>query len=108
MRRPLVHADARGLGEYLAELSPESRRSSTFDGYGLGAARELGDAIGRYDKLRLVLEEVPSTRIVGLLEFSPALTAGDVARETARLLGRTRIILWGDVMAASTRARRWL
>ncbi|WP_149263766.1 GNAT family N-acetyltransferase [Actinomadura sp. K4S16] len=78
--RPLAPGDAQGLADFLAGLSPESRRFSTFDGYDLAAARELCAAIARYDKLRLVLEEEPSARIVGLLEFSLALPPGDVER----------------------------
>ncbi|MET9934918.1 hypothetical protein, partial [Streptomyces sp. NPDC006324] len=78
--RPLVGADADRLAGFLGSLSVESRRLSTFDGYDLATASELCDAIARYDKLRLVLEEVPSGRIVGLLEFSFDLHAGDIAR----------------------------
>ncbi|WP_329436829.1 GNAT family N-acetyltransferase [Streptomyces sp. NBC_01280] len=90
--RPLVHADAERLAGFLDGLSPESRRLSTFDGYDLAAARELCDAIARYDKLRLVLEDESSERIVGLFELSLALTAGDIARYRAagiRLTERT-------------------
>ncbi|MEU3556406.1 GNAT family N-acetyltransferase [Streptomyces fragilis] len=78
--RPLVHADAAGLAGFLAAMSAASRRFSTFDGYGLATAREVCDAIARYDKLRLVLEDVASGRIVGLLEHSLDLTPTDVAR----------------------------
>ncbi|MFF5900738.1 GNAT family N-acetyltransferase [Streptomyces argenteolus] len=78
--RPLVHTDAERLAGFLSDLSAESRRLSTFDGYDLAAASELCDAIARYDKLRLVLEDVPSGRIVGLLEFSLDLHPGDIAR----------------------------
>ncbi|MFJ4620694.1 GNAT family N-acetyltransferase [Streptomyces sp. NPDC088812] len=78
--RPLTHDDADALAAFLTGLSAESRRLSTFDGYGLGAARELCDAIARYDKLRLVLDEVPSGRIVGLLELSLDLHPSDIAR----------------------------
>ncbi|MEU2247081.1 GNAT family N-acetyltransferase [Streptomyces sp. NPDC019224] len=78
--RPLVHTDANRLAGFLAGLSPGTRRLSTFDGYGLATAQELCDAIARYDKLRLVLEEVPSGRIVGLFEFSLDLHPADVAR----------------------------
>ncbi|MET7841212.1 GNAT family N-acetyltransferase [Streptomyces sp. NPDC005356] len=81
--RPLVHADAERLAGFLDGLSPESRRLSTFDGYDLAAARALCDAIARYDKLRLVLEDESSGRIVGLFELSLALTAGDIARYRA-------------------------
>ncbi|MFI7538904.1 GNAT family N-acetyltransferase [Streptosporangium sp. NPDC049376] len=78
--RPLVHADAERLAGLLEELSAESRRLSPFDGYDLGAARKLCDAIARYDKLRLVLEDVSSGRIVGLVEFSLDLHPADIAR----------------------------
>ncbi|MFB4426825.1 GNAT family N-acetyltransferase [Streptomyces sp. QL37] len=142
--RPLAHADTERLARFLGGLSPESRRLSTFDGYDVVAARELCDAIARYDKLRLVLEEVPSSRIVGLLEVGLALTPSDIARyreagielseltdcrfgptladdyqgqgvgtlilplvaDVARRLGRTRIILWGGVLADNARAIR--
>ncbi|MEU0298015.1 GNAT family N-acetyltransferase [Streptomyces sp. NPDC006175] len=143
--RPLTHADCERLACFLEGLSPESRRLSTFGGYGIVAARELCDAIARYDKLRLVLEEVPSSRIVGLLELGLALTPSDIARygeagidlteltdcrfgptladdyqgrgvgtlalplirDVARRLGRTRIILWGGVLADNARAIRY-
>ncbi|GGQ24070.1 RimJ/RimL family protein N-acetyltransferase [Actinomadura coerulea] len=78
--RPLVRTDAERLAGFLAGLSSESRRFSTFDGHDLAAAQELCAAIARYDKLRLVLEEEASARIVGLLEFSLSLPEGDVER----------------------------
>ncbi|MFF9645936.1 GNAT family N-acetyltransferase [Kitasatospora aureofaciens] len=143
--RPLTHADTGRLAGFLETLSSESRRFSTFDGYDVATAQELCDAIARYDKLRLALEEAPSSRIVGLLEFSLDLTPEDIARyqdagihlakttdcrfgptladdyqgrgvgtlvsplitEVARLLGRTRIILWGGVRADNPRAIRY-
>ncbi|MFF8955678.1 GNAT family N-acetyltransferase [Streptomyces sp. NPDC014894] len=143
--RPLTGADTGPLAEFLGSLSSESRRFSTFGGYDLAAARELCDAIARHDKLRLVLEDAPSGRIVGLLEFSLALTPADIERyrnagirltgatdcrfgptladdqqdrglgtlafpfvtEVVRLLGRTRIILWGGVRADTPRAVRY-
>ncbi|MBY8864446.1 GNAT family N-acetyltransferase [Streptomyces sennicomposti] len=143
--RPLTRADTGHLAGFLGALSSASRRFSTFDGYDRAAAQELCDAIARYDKLRLVLEEVPSSRIVGLLELSLALTPADIARyrdagirlaettdcrfgptladdyqgrgvgtlvcplvaEVVRLLGRTRIILWGGVRADNPRAIRY-
>lgn len=78
--RPLTHADAEPLAAFLAGLSRESRRFSTHSGHDLDAAVELCDAIARYDKLRLVLEEVPSGRIVGLLEISLDLHPSDIDR----------------------------
>ncbi|MFB7757707.1 hypothetical protein ACFC18_50425, partial [Streptomyces sp. NPDC056121] len=76
-------SDVERLAGFLEGLSPESRRLSTFDGYDLAAARELCDAIARYDKLRLVLEDERSARVVGLFELSLALTAGDIVRYRA-------------------------
>ncbi|MES9603161.1 GNAT family N-acetyltransferase [Actinomadura sp. NPDC000929] len=78
--RPLARTDAESLAGFLAALSPESRRFSGFDGDDLAAAQELCAAIARYDKLRLVLEEEASARIVGLLEFSLSLPEGDLVR----------------------------
>ncbi|WNI20589.1 GNAT family N-acetyltransferase [Streptomyces sp. ITFR-16] len=78
--RPLVPGDAEPLAAFLAALSPESRRFSTHGGHDLAAAVELCDAIARYDKLRLVLEEVPSGRITGLLELSLDLHPSDIDR----------------------------
>ncbi|MET9949951.1 GNAT family N-acetyltransferase [Streptomyces sp. NPDC006339] len=76
---PLILTSRLTLG-FLGDLSGDSRRLSTFDGYDLATASELCDAIARYDKLRLVLEEVPSGRIVGLFEFSFDLHTEDIAR----------------------------
>lgn len=78
--RPLARTDADRLAGFLSDLSPETRRLSPFDGYGLATARELCDAIARYDKLRLVLDEEASGRVVGLLEFSLDLHPGDIVR----------------------------
>ncbi|MFJ4898902.1 GNAT family N-acetyltransferase [Streptomyces sp. NPDC088727] len=78
--RPLTHGYADELASFLQGLSAESRRLATFDGYDLRAARELCDAIARYDKLRLVLSEVVSGRIVGLLELSLDLHPSDITR----------------------------
>lgn len=77
--RPLTRADAGHLARFPQALSRASRRFSTFDGYDLATARELCGAIARHDKLRLVIEEVPSGRIVGLIEFSLDLTPADIA-----------------------------
>jgi len=142
--RPLLPDDVQKLAHFLAALSPESRRLSTFPGYDRATAQELCDAIARYDKLRLALVEtsVPEEPLVGLLEFSFDLTAGDLNRYTnygyllnpatdcrfgptladgwqnrgvgslllpaifalARRFGRSRVILWGGVLADNRRA----
>jgi diamine N-acetyltransferase len=77
--RPLENSDVDNLGKFLQELSPETRRMSIFSGYDIETAQTLCDAIARYDKLRFVLETV-SGGILGLLEFSFAITKGDIAR----------------------------
>lgn len=78
--RPLAPADVEALAAFLAGLSAETRRLSAFDGHDLAAARELCDAIARYDKLRLVLDDVSSGGIAGVLEFSFGLHPSDVTR----------------------------
>ncbi|MBI3961076.1 MAG: GNAT family N-acetyltransferase [Chloroflexi bacterium] len=80
--RPLLPSDVEKLARFLADLSPQSRRLSTFSGYDQTAAQELCDAIARYDKLRLALVEISLSEqpIVGLLEFSFDLTSGDISR----------------------------
>ncbi len=80
MLRPLEPSDLHRLAAFLAALSPETRRLFTCPGYDLRAAQEMCDAINRYDKLRLVVEAPGTQRIVGLLEFSMAITDGDQAR----------------------------
>ena len=77
--RPLTATDAGQLARFLNDLSPETRRLSTFDSYDLNTAQEMCDAIARYDKLRFVLE-TKTARIVGLLEFSFAILESDTSR----------------------------
>lgn len=60
--RPLTHADAGQLAEFLDALSSESRRFSTFGGYDLAAARELCDAITRYQDAGIRLTETTDCR----------------------------------------------
>lgn len=145
--RPLLPEDVAKLADFLAGLSPQSRRFSTFAGYGEAAAQTLCDAIARYDKLRLAVVETSQTDepIVGLFEYSLDLTAGDISRyanygisldpatdcrfgptladdwqnrgvgsrllpavwEFARRFGRSRVLLWGGVLAENARAIRF-
>jgi ribosomal protein S18 acetylase RimI-like enzyme len=139
--RPLTAIDVAALADFLAALSPESRRLSSFVGYDESTAQELCDAIGRYDKLRFVVTTC-SGLIVGLLEFSLSITPTDQARyrlagitidattdcrfgptladdyqdrglgstlwpvvvQLTQLIGRSRILLWGGVLADNARA----
>jgi len=145
--RPLLPSDGEMLARFLAGLSAESRRLSTFSSYDRATAQELCDAIARYDKLRLAVMETSGAEesIVGLMEFSFDLTAGDLSRyanygepldqktdcrfgptladswqnrgvgsqllppiwKMARRFGRSRVILWGGVLADNGRAIRF-
>ncbi len=80
--RPLMPEDDVRLALFLNDLSPLTRRFSTFSGYDLTVAREMCAAINRYDKLRLVVQHPaePSGRLIALLEFSFAITASDQQR----------------------------
>lgn len=77
--RPLECDDVSELAHFLEGLSQETRRLSTFSNYDLTTAQELCDAINKYDKLRFILE-IPSRRIIGLLEFSFDLQKDDLDR----------------------------
>ncbi|MGB5051113.1 MAG: GNAT family N-acetyltransferase [Caldilineaceae bacterium] len=145
--RPLLSSDGEMLARFLLGLSAESRRLSTFSGYGRDAAQELCEAIARYDKLRFAVVETRGAEasIVGLMEFSFDLTSGDISRyanyslaleqktdcrfgptladgwqnrsvgslllpalwEIVRRFGRSRVILWGGVLADNSRAIRF-
>jgi GNAT superfamily N-acetyltransferase len=80
--RPLMPEDDVRLAQFLKDLSPLTRRFSTFSGYDLTAAREMCEAINRYDKLRLVVQgpAEPSGRLIALFEFSFAITTADQQR----------------------------
>jgi GNAT superfamily N-acetyltransferase len=81
--RPLLPSDVDGLAAFLASLSPATRRFWELDAYDRGAAQELCDAIGRYDKLRLVAVGGEDSSLLALFEFSFGLVAGDHARYRA-------------------------
>jgi hypothetical protein len=67
--RPLTSKDVTALGSFLEGLSSRTRHFSTFEGHDVKAAQDLCDAIGKYDKVRFVLEAARG-KIVGLLEMS--------------------------------------
>jgi diamine N-acetyltransferase len=78
---PLLATDIDVLADFLAGLGPETRRFWQRDRFDRVAARELCEAIARYDKLRLVA--VPAgkpRRILALYEFSFGLPPGDLKR----------------------------
>lgn len=139
--RPLLNSDVSKLAVFLNGLSEETRRLSTFPGYDLATAKELCDAINKYDKLRFIVES-GSGQIVGLLEFSFGFPENDILRfkkysfeinkqtdcrfgptladsyqnkgigslifhyiiNIAQKFGRSRIILYGGVLADNSRA----
>lgn len=77
--RPLVPEDVVALTDFLQNLTEKTRKLSTFASYDAVMAQELCDAINRYDKLRFVLDSTEK-KIVGLLEFSLDIPAGDSER----------------------------
>jgi len=77
--RPLEPNDISKLADFLQGLSKETRRLSTFEGYDMKTAKELCDAINKYDKLRFVIEN-SGKDIVGLIELSFGFPESDVER----------------------------
>ncbi|MEI8073082.1 MAG: GNAT family N-acetyltransferase [Candidatus Saccharibacteria bacterium] len=77
--RPLEPNDISKLATFLQGLSQETRRLSTFEGYDTASAKELCDAINKYDKLRFVIEN-SQDRIVGLIELSFGFPESDIER----------------------------
>jgi len=67
--RPLQQPDTQKLTTFLENLSLGTRKLSTFDSYDAVTAKELCDAISKYDKLRFVLEN-QDKEIIGLIEFT--------------------------------------
>lgn len=82
--RPLQPGDVSRLGNFLMDLSEETKRFVMSAGSVLPSASELCEAIDKYDKLRFVVETVPTSdapkRIIGLMEFSLGVPDGDIER----------------------------
>jgi len=76
--RPLALDDDGALANFLQNLSPQTRRFSTYPSYDRVAAQDMCAAINRYDKLRLVATSGP--QIVALFEFSFGIVADDIKR----------------------------
>ena len=76
--RPLAPDDDGALADFLQNLSPQTRRFSTYASYDLAAAQEMCEAINRYDKLRMVATS--GQRIVALFEFSFGIVDDDIKR----------------------------
>jgi diamine N-acetyltransferase len=77
--RPLLPADVDRLTHFLENLSPQTRRFWSHPSYDRVTAQTLCDAIGRYDKLRLVAVS-EDERIIALFEFSMDLVESDIER----------------------------
>lgn len=78
--RSLVSSDVNNLATFLIGLSPLTRQKSFFASYDHAMAKELCDAINKYDKLRFVVEvdhPVTGKRIVGLIEFGFSIVQDD-------------------------------
>jgi diamine N-acetyltransferase len=81
--RPLEGNDVQGLREFLESLSDGTRLVWRRDRYDLAEAQDLCDAVGRYDKLRMVIEEVDQHKVLGLFEFSFDIPESDRQRFAA-------------------------
>jgi GNAT superfamily N-acetyltransferase len=77
--RPLVAGDVDGLTAFLAALSPATRAWWYRDRYDRAGAEALCEAIGRYDKLRMVAvdPQQPAAGVLALFEFSFGIPPGD-------------------------------
>ena len=78
--RPLEYKDLRDLAIFLKNLSPQTRDFYTFPTFGLRMAKELCDAINKYDKLRFIMKIKSSKKIIALFEFSFDMPEGDKKR----------------------------
>ncbi len=139
--RPLLAEDATKLADFLDNLSEETRRLVDFKGNIEEISDKMIEAINKYDKQRLVIEN-SDHRIVGLMELSFGLPEDDVKRyagygitldeatdcrfgptladeyqgsglgsmvlptitDIARRFSKSRMILWGGVLADNDRA----
>ncbi len=78
--RPLKHGDAKLLAEFFESLSAQTREFYTLDNYDLSAAKKLCDAINKYDKLRFVVVNKFTDRLIALFEYSFDIPDGDKKR----------------------------
>lgn len=93
--RPLTQQDETGLRTFLESLSPTSRRFYSVSKETAAEASERCRAIGKYDKLRFVLDD--AGEVAGLFEFSLDLVEDDVRRYARHgiPLSRGRTIRFG-------------
>lgn len=84
--RPLESNDVDKLSNFLDGLSKETTRLIIAPDSKLPSAKELCDAINKYDKLRFVLETSSnsnSSKVIGLIEYSFGIPERDIERFTA-------------------------
>ncbi len=74
--RELTANDTNTLTSFIKSLSTQTK--DFYDEYNNNSAKEMCDAIGKYDKLRYVIEGEEG--IVGIVEFSLDFTEGDIKR----------------------------
>ncbi len=68
--RPLKKNDSQILTIFLENLSKSTREYYTLDSYDLSTAKEMCDAINRYDKLRFIVVSNKTKKIIALFEYS--------------------------------------
>jgi len=68
--RPLKYKDLNNLTIFLKNLSSKTRKFYNFPTFDLKMAKELCNAINKYDKLRFILKTKFSKKIIALFEFS--------------------------------------
>lgn len=78
--RPLNSEDKKEVALFLENLSEETKSVFTYKSFDAKQADELCDAIGKYDKLRYVVENLRDGSIIGIFEFSFDLTSEDLKR----------------------------
>lgn len=78
--RPLEQHDEHTLLDLLHSLSEQTKRFYSYTDPLDAVAKEMCDAINKYDKVRFVLENTSQKELVGLFEFSMDIPANDLER----------------------------
>lgn len=78
--RPLESDDINLLTEFLQNLSIQTRENYTLESYDFRKAQEMCDAISKYDKLRFVVINQSTEKLIALFEFSFDIPGGDRLR----------------------------
>jgi len=78
--RPLAPDDAQALTGFLENLSEQTRGFYRLKSYDAIMVKEMCDAIGNYDKLRMVVTDERKRRLAGIFEYSFDIPDGDKER----------------------------